>query len=117
MLLQILLGRIDIDLNNLWGTYGTSHMGEPLRYYRIGTGRNVLFVVFQQHGFEDGWSRDGRELVRIGNDLARSLRRYSNRGLFNDWTVYVVPSANPDSLVVRQNKQWYWKSHCCTELT
>ncbi|GKU26378.1 hypothetical protein CFOLD11_32050 [Clostridium folliculivorans] len=75
--------------------YGTSGKGRDLAAYKIGSGSNSLVFVCEQHGFEDHWDRDGIELVYIGNDLITSLANSSTNG----WTVYVIPSANPDGLI------------------
>ncbi|QAA31097.1 M14 family zinc carboxypeptidase [Clostridium manihotivorum] len=75
--------------------YGTSGKGRDLAAYKIGSGSNSLVFVCEQHGFEDNWSRDGIELVYIGNNLIKSLAGGSTNG----WTVYVIPSANPDGLI------------------
>ncbi|WP_160675116.1 M14 family zinc carboxypeptidase [Clostridium sp. C8-1-8] len=75
--------------------YGTSGKGRDLAAYKIGSGSNSLVFVCEQHGFEDNWSRDGIELVYIGNDLINSLAGSSTNG----WTVYVIPAANPDGLI------------------
>ncbi|ADU26781.1 hypothetical protein [Ethanoligenens harbinense] len=55
-----------------------------------------MFGVFEQHGFEDGWAADGVELVKIANSLIANL---NGNGNLSKWTVYVIPSANPDGLL------------------
>lgn len=77
-------------------TYGTSSSQRPLNAYKLGNGPNVLFGVFEQHGFEDGWAADGVELVKIANNLIANL---NGNGNLSKWTVYVIPSANPDGLL------------------
>ena len=59
-------------------------------------GRLNQFPVFEQHGFEDGWAADGVELVKIANSLIANL---NGNGNLSKWTVYVIPSANPDGLL------------------
>ncbi|AVQ95882.1 hypothetical protein DRA42_06350 [Ethanoligenens harbinense] len=76
--------------------YGTSSSQRLLNAYKLGTGPNVLFGVFEQHGFEDGWAADGVELVKIANSLIANL---NGNGNLSKWTVYVIPSANPDGLL------------------
>ncbi|GKX68963.1 DUF3289 family protein [Inconstantimicrobium mannanitabidum] len=74
--------------------YGTSGKGRPLIAHKIGSGSNSLVMVCEVHGFEDHWSKDGIELVNIGNDLIKNLVSSGTNG----WSVYVIPSANPDGL-------------------
>lgn len=76
--------------------YGTSEEGKPLNAYKLGSGSNVLFAVFAQHGFEDGWAADGIELVKVANNLISEL---GGNGNLSKWTIYVIPSANPDGLL------------------
>ena len=87
------------------GTYGMSGLkhignsrGTDLRYYKIGNGPNVLFAVFELHGYEDLWSGDGYELTIIAEDFAKKLAASHDTQLFDKWTVYVFPQANPDGL-------------------
>ena len=75
--------------------YGTSGLGQDLIYYKFGNGRNVMFVVFAQHGWEDAWAADGIELTKIAKNLIENI---NSQGISNDWTVYVVPYANPDGI-------------------
>lgn len=76
------------------GTYGTSGLGKDLKYYKMGSGKNVAFIIFEQHGWEDAWASDGIELVKIAKDLINNLNSYT----FSDWTIYVIPYANPDGI-------------------
>lgn len=77
------------------GIYGNSGLGQALRYYKIGNGSNVAFAVFAQHGWEDAWAYDGIELVKIAD---RMMNKLSSSGISNDWTLYVIPYANPDGI-------------------
>lgn len=77
------------------GSYGTSGLGQSLKYYKIGNGPNVAFAVFAQHGWEDAWAYDGIELVNIANRVMSNL---SSSGINNNWTLYVIPYANPDGI-------------------
>lgn len=79
------------------GTYGTSGLGEPLKWYKIGSGSNVVFAVFEQHGWEDAWAFDGIELVNIANTMMSNLSAMGT-STFSDWTIYVIPYANPDGI-------------------
>ena len=77
------------------GTYGTSGLGKSLKYYKIGNGSNVAFAVFEQHGWEDAWAYDGIELINIAQDVIQNL---SSTGISNNWTLYIIPYANPDGV-------------------
>lgn len=77
------------------GTYGYSGLGQGLKYYKIGTGSNVAFAVFEQHGWEDAWAYDGIELINIASRVMNDL---SQTGISNNWTLYIIPYANPDGI-------------------
>lgn len=77
------------------GIYGTSGLGQELKYYKIGNGSNVAFAVFAQHGWEDAWAYDGIELVNIANRVMQNL---SSTGVNSNWTLYIIPYANPDGI-------------------
>lgn len=79
------------------GTYGKSGLGKDLKWYKIGSGANVVFAVFEQHGWEDAWAFDGVELVNIAKTMMSSLSS-KNQTTFKDWTIYVIPYANPDGI-------------------
>lgn len=79
-------------------TYGKSVKGEELKYYEIGTGENVLITVFAQHGYEDAWDKDGKELVKIANNFIEELKDYEDDSIFDKWTIYIIPCANPDGI-------------------
>lgn len=79
------------------GTYGKSGLGKDLKWYKIGSGSNVVFAVFEQHGWEDAWAADGVELVNIAKTMMSSLSS-KNQTTFKDWTIYVIPYANPDGI-------------------
>ena len=77
------------------GTYGNSGLGKELKYYKLGKGKNVAFVVFEQHGWEDAWAYDGIELVNIAQKVIQDL---SSTGISSNWTLYIIPYANPDGI-------------------
>lgn len=79
------------------GTYGESGLGRNLKWYKIGSGSNVVFAVFEQHGWEDAWAFDGIELVNIAKTLMSNLSSM-NQSTFKDWTIYIIPYANPDGI-------------------
>lgn len=91
------LPNIQIYANFTSGTYGKSGLGNDLKWYKIGSGKNVAFAVFEQHGWEDAWAFDGIELLKIANTFMNKLSSTS-QSVFEQWTVYVIPSANPDGL-------------------
>lgn len=79
--------------------YGTSGQGRPLYYYKIGNGSKHILMNFAIHGYEDSWMQDGYALTQISEYLIKNLsKEQSNHGL-NGWTVYVIPSSNPDGIV------------------
>lgn len=94
----VVLPNIPLYSNFTVGNYGTSGNGRALNYYKIGNGPNVAFAVFAQHGWEDAWASDGIELVNIANSMMSSLSANDSKFASN-WTVYVVPYANPDGIV------------------
>ena len=79
--------------------YGYSGAGRELVAYKFGNGSNVLVAGFGIHGWEDNFSRDGGCLVYTADQLMKLLDR--NRQLITDygWTVYILPSMNPDGLI------------------
>ena len=85
---------INVPSNFTSGVYGTSGLGQNLLYYKLGNGSNKAFIVFEQHGWEDAWASDGIELINIASRLINNLNNYT----FADWTIYIVPYANPDGI-------------------
>lgn len=77
------------------GTYGTSGKGQALKYYKLGNGTNVAFTIFEQHGWEDAWAYDGEELIKIAQRVMQDL---SSTGISSNWTLYIIPYANPDGV-------------------
>lgn len=103
------------------GTYGKSgyyydsantNKGRNLPYYKMGNGENVFFCVVEQHGFEDHWSQDGIELVKIANQLISDLASLNETDIFNNWTIYVFPSCNPDGLLYGTGNQGPGRHSC-----
>ncbi|MGL5803682.1 MAG: M14 family zinc carboxypeptidase, partial [Cetobacterium sp.] len=74
--------------------YGTSGKGRALRAYKMGNGRNSFIFNCAIHGWEDHWAADGIELTKIGNQLIEHFQNNST----GDFTLYVIPAANPDGL-------------------
>lgn len=91
--------------------YGESQLKRALYYYKSGTGNNHLYLIFAQHGWEDGtlsgnyYHGDGDMLVRIAkyfleqftssDELSISQRNQ----IMNNWTIFVYPCNNPDGIV------------------
>lgn len=93
------------------GYYGTTGLktlndgrGTDLKYYRYGSGPNVLFATFAIHGFEDLWDYDGWELVRIAEDFHNTLINSNDYDLAEKWTIYILPGVNQDGLVYGNTK-------------
>lgn len=79
--------------------YGYSGAGRELVAYQFGNGNNVMICGFGLHGYEDNFDKDGGCLVYTGDQLMQLLDK--NRDLITDygWTIYVLPSMNPDGLM------------------
>ena len=85
------------------GTYGYSGLavqgskyGSNLKYYKIGSGPNVFFATFAIHGWEDSYGYDGQELTKIAERFKDKLLEMQDEELANKWTIYILPSLNPD---------------------
>ncbi|MGL4990252.1 MAG: M14 family zinc carboxypeptidase [Sarcina sp.] len=79
--------------------YGTSGEGRGLYYYKIGSGSKILLLNFAIHGYEDSWMQDGFTLTQIGESVIKSLSEKQSGSGLNGWSVYVIPSSNPDGLI------------------
>ncbi|MBQ1223416.1 MAG: hypothetical protein IIX84_03925 [Oscillospiraceae bacterium] len=75
--------------------FGQSGEGRDLLVYRYGSGENVLLMTFAIHGWEDSFDRDGRAHVYTAYRLMNSISDWNAE----NWTIYVVPLANPDGLL------------------
>ncbi|MBR6772945.1 MAG: hypothetical protein IKM29_06125 [Clostridia bacterium] len=75
--------------------FGQSGSGRDLLVYRWGSGENVLLMTFAIHGWEDSFDRDGRAHVYTAYRLMNSVPDWDA----GNWTIYVVPLANPDGLL------------------
>ena len=116
---MILSKTLDNDNQMLWimppidkgieeGIYGKSGLiykgtgGSYLKYYKIGTGKNHLILNFSIHGYEDSYSRDGKELTYLAEQFYDYMKDYMSDDLIEKWTIYVLPNLNPDG----QNNGW-----------
>ncbi len=80
-------------------TYGTSAEGRNLNAYTVGTGAKHMVLNFAIHGWEDNWSRDGYELVRVSVQLLEKLSANASAVTNRGWSVTVIPYVNPDGIV------------------
>jgi hypothetical protein len=79
--------------------YGVTVQGQSLVYYKVtppSPSGKKAFLTFAIHGFEDAWKQDGRALYSIAHE---AIEYYgANPARLRGWTLYVVPSANPDGM-------------------
>lgn len=79
--------------------YGTTVEQQTLIYYRIRPAQpngKAAFLTFAVHGFEDAWAQDGRALYSIAHAAIDYYGAHPER--LAGWTLYIVPSANPDGM-------------------
>lgn len=95
---------------------GQTGLGQPLYAYKIGTGNNKIYLCFNQHGWEDGGTGDGVELVLLAKEFMQIVNQNRNNNvtsstsntasiseinfvqLLQKWTIYVIPSINRDGI-------------------
>ncbi len=81
--------------------YGQSEAGRDLFCHRLrsetGEHKYAILLVFEIHGFEDAFDRDGQLLCDIAQYLLSYYRE--NIGALRGCELYIVPSANPDGLL------------------
>jgi len=84
--------------------YGTSEQGRDLVCCKVGTGESgkSLLMIFELHGYEDKYDRDGQVLTDIAYEI---LDHYAADT--PSFTLYVVPSANPDGLIAGKSKNGF----------
>ena len=91
---------------------GMSQMNREMNYYQAGNGENHAFLVFNQHGWEDGTKDDGSYYHGDGNMLVRLAKNFLERfrldeqissedrnNILNKWTIFIFPCCNPDGIV------------------
>lgn len=104
--------------------YGTSQLNRDLFYYKAGSGNKHLFLVFAQHGWEDGkvadgsyYHGDGNMLVRISRNFLESFSsnlEVSNErrnNILKNWTIYVFPYINPDGIINGHTIEGFGRSY------
>ena len=89
--------------------YGTTQKGRNMFYYKSGFGPNHLFLVFAQHGWEDGTKSDGSYYHGDGNMLLKVAKQFMIRfanlagnridNIRKKWTIYVFPGINLDGII------------------
>ena len=80
------------------GTIGNSILGEPLRYFRLGSGRRALLYVGAHHGME--WIT-ALLLYRMLDDLAHIEERTGSLPFPADCSLYLLPILNPDGVEIQ----------------
>lgn len=87
--------------------YGYSENGRPLSCYQIGPddAARSLLLVFGVHGFEDAYDHDGEVLRLIAQRVIDFYAAPSQ--LLSDFTLYVIPCANPDGLLEGRSKNGF----------
>lgn len=84
--------------------YGKSILEENLEAYEIlGNGSNskVIFIETGLHGYEDEYPKDAKVFVKLANKLIEFYAK--NPEELKDYTMVVVPCANPDGTLYGKN--------------
>lgn len=89
--------------------YGQTQLGRDMFYYKAGNGKNHIFLVFGQHGWEDGITTSGSYKHGDGNMLLKIAKNFINRfinmnadertTILTDWSIYLFPGINLDGIV------------------
>lgn len=89
--------------------YGQTQKGRNMSYYKCGFGPNKLFLVFAQHGWEDGVKSDGTYYHGDGNMLLKIAKNFMTRfaklnstrieQITRKWTIYLFPGINLDGII------------------
>ena len=76
-----------------------------MAFYKVGTGQNKLYLVFNQHGWEDVYPGDGVELVRMAQKFLTELTDSTHSDILEKWTVCVMYDANPNGILNGEDHQ------------
>lgn len=89
--------------------YGQTQKGRNMSYYKCGFGPNKLFLIFAQHGWEDGVKADGTYYHGDGNMLLKIAKNFMTRfaklnstrieQITRKWTIYLFPGINLDGII------------------
>lgn len=89
--------------------YGQTQKSRNMSYYKCGFGPNKLFLVFAQHGWEDGVKADGTYYHGDGNMLLKIAKNFMTRfaklnstrieQITRKWTIYLFPGINLDGII------------------
>lgn len=89
--------------------YGQTQLGKDMFYYKAGTGKNHMFLVFGLHGWEDGVTSSGSYKHGDGNMLLKIAKNFINRvismdnsrrtQILKDWSIFIFPGINLDGMV------------------
>ena len=89
--------------------YGQTQLGKDMFYYKAGNGKNHLFMIFAQHGWEDGTTTSGSYKHGDGNMLLKMAKNFITRfinmntndrnTILSNWSIYIFPGINLDGIV------------------
>lgn len=89
--------------------YGKTQLGKDMFYYKAGSGTKHIFLVYAQHGWEDGVTSSGSYKHGDGNVLLKMAKNFITRfnamllvnrtKILNNWTIYLFPGINLDGIV------------------
>lgn len=86
--------------------YGKSVQNRNLDGYIItpsGGYKKTIFIDFAVHGFEDSYSRDGKELTKLANNLISYFATHSSE--LKNYRLVIVPCVNPDGNIAGKNNK------------
>lgn len=105
---------------------GYSFLGEPIISWEITPEKynKIILLTFAQHGFEDGWYRDGQSLSSIAIDIIREFIDHPEDlgetkllvipcvnpdGALNGWTGTGVGRCNAQGIDINRDFDYYWQ--------
>lgn len=90
-------------------TYGKTQLNRDMCYLKTGSGSKHIFLVFAQHGWEDGRTSAGSLQHGDGNMLLKIAKNFINRfsamdatqrnTILTNWTIFLFPGINLDGIV------------------